>query len=113
MCIRDSLGTITGDVELWGGIVYNTDTDEDDYAGGYIKDSSFVSKGVKAYIFANENRHDGSDASAAFTGVYRPIWYHFPVYLQNGLITDASNGDAYCTWFYRLVKASNVDHGWV
>jgi hypothetical protein len=104
---------ITADVEIWGGVVYNESTTADNYNSSYIL-STGESDLKKATITQNEQKHADDDASAAFTGIYQPMWYPYPVICKGGAKIDCDDSDTYATWFYRERKSKSVDTiGWV
>ena len=101
------------DLEIWGGVVYNKSTSNDDYNSGWIT-STGESDVEKARLTANEQKSDDDDASAAFTGTYRPMFWPYPVICKQGAKIDMDDSDTYSTWFYRLRKSDGAPTiGWV
>ena len=113
--LHGTLGTITSDIEIWGGLVYNHSTSNDDYNDAYIT-STGESDAVKATLSANEQKSDTDDASAAFTGTYSAQFFPYPVICKGGakLVINASDDNSvYTTWFFRQRKSKSVETiGW-
>ena len=110
--IHTTKGDEAGDIELWGGIVFNISTTSDDYNNAWVT-STGDSDARHAYITSNEHEGD-DDANAAYTGTYQPFFFPYPVLLRGGAKMDVDDTETYATWFYRLRKSKDSnDYGWI
>jgi len=104
------------DYEIWGGLALNHSTANNDWKSTWVT-STGESNATKAMISTHEQKDSDDDASAAFTGTYRPIFYPYPVICKSGAKIDNTTGGAagvYAAWFYRLRKSEAVETiGWI
>tara|TARA_R110002012_G_scaffold287779_1_gene480299 strand:- start:800 stop:1663 length:864 start_codon:yes stop_codon:yes gene_type:complete len=111
--IHPNLGTIAGDVEIWGGVVYNHSTANDNYNSAFVT-STGESSATKARLSANEQKTDDDDASAAFTATYQPMFFPYPVICKAGAKIDCDDSSTYAAFFYRERKSKSTETiGWI